>query len=301
MPQQNTQQYFEPLRNIHQREYPIPQDELSVIVGQAMNGLDLVANRVKVIRNNLSPEEQARADSFLFYVDTLREKNVSPITVSAETYTKDKKILLERLYNTDIQFERGLGWNGIFGEGFPELKWNNLWSRFFKNYFYYGLDGTSKYTEEKILEYIDEWDIDEHKGIILEKFRKRELLNGDRHFGSSQFKLYLWHINQCFKQGDISTKPSEEEIERAKAELADKNILAYIDLQGREVRPNKTRYEAWNEFRTENPEHFQRLVELCNLPYEQRKPLHGELYPLVDKAFTLLRVKGFNAYPDLTG
>ncbi|MBI2647343.1 hypothetical protein HYW99_02610 [Candidatus Woesearchaeota archaeon] len=285
---------LEQLKEIHRREYPIPQKELRILVEQAMQELSIAAKRVKRIKGDLSPQEQAYADSFLFYCDELKKRNVSPISVTINFWTENERVVLQRYYITDISFSSGgIGWHGLERpyKSIPRLEWNNLWS-YFSSY---------RYIQPKeIEEYIKERLIEEHSDIFSEKFHKQELLSGDLHFGFSRFKQYLRYVDEKLRQGDIKTRPSEQEIARAKVELADRNLLAYIDLQGNEVRPGKTQFEAWQEFQKENPEHFKRLVEICNLPYEQRKPLHNELYPLVDKAFTLLRVKGFSKYPDLS-
>lgn len=111
MPSNNLQDYFKPLEDIYSQEYPIPERELSSIVQNVMNGLDIVAKRLKDIRNKLSSEEQVRADSFLFYLDAIKEKDISPLNAEILWYPlADKKVLIRRVYSHDISFGTEAGW-----------------------------------------------------------------------------------------------------------------------------------------------------------------------------------------------
>lgn len=145
---------------------------------------------------------------------------------------------------------------------------------------------------------ISERYMEEYKDSLLEKFKSKKLLSGDLHYAGSKFKSYLSDIQQLLKMGDIIT-PSEEEIEKARIELADRDVLAYINLSGREVRPKKTIYDVWKEFRKETPGDFDKFVEICNPTNGGRRPFFAEYlmrehYSLLIKVYTMLRVKGLS-------
>lgn len=207
-------------------------------------------------------------------------------------FPRDEKMLVECYYLSDISSDYEIGgWRNF--EEVPELDWNNFWIYFSFDYFSRGWD------EQQMLNFIRESLIDEHKEIFMGRFRKKELLIGDIKFGLSKFKSYLRQSDSLFNSGLVA-KLSEEEIEKARIELADRNILGYVDLQGKEIKPCKTSFEAWEEFKEENHGLFHDLVEMHRgVGKGYRNLTNNDLY-LVDKAFILLKMKGFSKYPDLS-
>lgn len=303
--------YFEPLKNLHKREYPLPKRELKAIIESTMEGLINTNKRLGKMEKtgNLTEEERVRADSFNFYCRTLIENKISSVSIHSNFKDYDKEMNTKTSYVSDIAFGGYTGWYGIFENEYykvPKLEWNN-----FGSYFEIG----EYLNEGRLREHIKDSLFEKYENSLLEKFGKGKLLRGDIRFASDEVKIHLSIIYDEIRQGLINSKPSKEAIERAKVELADNNRLRYIDSNGNEIRVNKTRYEAWEEFKQGNQLIVQRLTELVNepliskmYPYHKSghtqnadKVLEQEYFSLADKALLLLRVKGFSMYPDLTG
>lgn len=282
----NTQHdYFKSVQNIHERKWPIPQRELSQIVSSVMKGLSHTACAI----DNMKIEKS----SFLFYYQTLLTHNVSPINVCNDYCydSKNKQVSIRRFYDIDIT-KNGAGWHLINQPvtTIPTLEWNNLWSRF-----HYIKD---PFIKEYIMEEESKNYPEEFKKIILDRLRSGTLLRGDRRFIISSYQSFLLKVNESIKNFAIAG-PSEQKLQEARECLADNKALTYIDLSGNEMTTGKTRFEAWEEFKREQPTLVNGLIFLCNLTPSERDPRLGKIYKLVDRAYTLLRIKGFPAYPDL--
>ena len=281
------QKYFGQLINIHKNNYPMPRTELKIIIEASMAGFGIIAEGLERGRNEFTPQEQPGLDGFLFYYNSLKNSNVSPITVkSGLKKDLDKKLGLFTYYIGDISSSEGGNGNWA-GWKFPEnlapwLHSSNLWIYFIAR----------KRSRESLEKYIKESLIEEHKDRLIEKLENGNLLRGDLHFGLSQLKSFLSMANHYSSY----TKLPAQDIERAKVELGDRNVLRYVNLQGEEIVCGKTTFEAWEEFQIENPKLFEGLVK----GFASGNQPTPELQVLLNNAFTLLRLKGFSKYPDLS-
>ncbi len=258
--------------------YPLPQSELKAIVDAIRPVVEDAAQRVERLKtsitSNLSQRESARVEGFLFYYQKMLEHDVSPISVTMSSHQGG-------YYSPDFRIgERSWAWQGVADVGIPYYSGNNFWNFFWK-------DNGKIIREEEDLDRI----LEEHREVILERFRTGQLLLGDSSFAENPFENYLWMKKS---EGKTLTK---EEIEKARIDYDGKNILRYVDWQGKEIRVGRTLFEAWEEFKDENPELILGLVEICNLDRDIISERRDEFDLLLSKAFTLMRVKGFPTYP----
>jgi len=271
--------------------YPKTQGELRQEVSKLMRGMDIKTEQLQRAMGSLTEEEKHKADRFLFYYKTISKANVSPIGINRITSCENEIITLGRGYDYDFTLEK------IESQGIPELSTNNLPLMFLLSTELISMDANS-FNKLVIKDLLQE----QHTARFQEKHKNHTLLFGDTQFGNSEAKSYLRAVERYLKQKEIRERPSKEEIKRAQMELGARNILRYVDLDGIEIRLEKTSFEAWEEFLKENQELAKRLMKLSNVGQEQRN--HNwqtqEFVTLIHKAFSLLRTKGFCGYPDLS-
>ena len=257
------------------KTYPLSETELKPIVDVLKQTYDQAAHRVKQMQQ-LTPKEQNWIDNFLFYYNMLLQSNVSPIGVGFFS--------LKRRYTIDAgEF---IGWHCIDDiQRIPVYEGNNFYTLFVKDYYAFKEHEEGK-LDSWLLSHVEK----ENRKLLEERVRTQQLLRGDSLFGRTMFSRYLHPLSPV-------QKPTEEEIKRMRKELDERNILAYIDWQGKEVRVRKTPFEVWEEFKKENSQLTQKLIEMCNLPSKELGRRTDELFPLSSRAFTLMRIKGFDTYP----
>lgn len=263
--------YFEPLKNLHKKEYPLEPRELKDIVESTIEGLLHTIKRLDKMRKqgNLTEEEQVYADSFLFYCQKLVENKVSPIGIRAVKKNNKKNLF----YVSDILIKFNLN-NG-------KTVYRNI------------IDQDSAYVS--------------HGWLITENnVPKLKLGNFHLHFVRSPYNPPLLNLLKNNYNGEIINifinQLKNKQLLWGDINYGKKNsLLSYIGLNGKEVVTGKTKYEAWEEFKSENPKLFEKLVEVCNFPLLQGTGKKNiEIYSLLVQAFTLLRIKGFVLYLNLT-